>query len=57
MKTRNPNHLTDAELERLAQVICHTNSEEGAPGETDTSEDEVLEENEHNSASEQEVSD
>lgn len=44
-------------MESLAQVICDTDSEEEAPGEADTTEDEVIEENEHNSNSEQEVSD
>ena len=57
MKIRNPNHLTDAKLESLAQVICKTDSEEGTPEEGDISEDEVIKENEHNSDSEQEMSD
>ena len=53
MEILNPNHLSDAEFESLAQVICNKDFEEEASGKADNSEDKVIEKNKHNSFSEQ----
>lgn len=57
VKIKNPKSLTQNELEAIAQVICDTDSEEEVGGDGDISEEhEVIEEDKHNSNSEQEIS-
>lgn len=54
----NPNKLTQAELEQLAQVIFDSDSDEEIPDDdADTSSDEYIEKNEHDSESEIEGND
>ncbi|XP_072375127.1 uncharacterized protein [Diabrotica undecimpunctata] len=58
VKIRNPNKLTQMELEELAQVICNSDSEEELPkDDADTSSEEYVEETEQDSESEIESND
>ncbi|XP_050303870.1 uncharacterized protein LOC126741492 [Anthonomus grandis grandis] len=57
IKIKNPKGLTQNELEAVAQVLCDTDSEEEIGGEGDISdENKDIEEDKHNSNSEQEIS-
>ncbi|CAH2005995.1 unnamed protein product [Acanthoscelides obtectus] len=56
VKVKNPQKLTQDELAAIAQVICDTDTEEEVGGEGDSDGSEQVEEEAHNSDSEQEIS-
>lgn len=57
VNVRNPNNLSEGELQAMAQAMFEEESEDEVGGEPDTSEDEEVMYSEHNSDSEEELSD
>ncbi|GFQ96667.1 hypothetical protein TNCT_339491 [Trichonephila clavata] len=53
---KNPNRLTEDEIRAMVQAICDEPEDENEVGRSDTSDDELIQESDHDTESEQELS-